>query len=106
MRHPRGFPFAGVLALPAVVFAQDRAPELAAPVLLEAGGAVIDTPTIGHAAPFVGDFDGDGVPDLLVGQFDGGLLRIYRNLGSAAAPALAAGVTFQDGRPEGTVPTG
>ena len=46
-------------------------PELAPPVRLEAAGAVIDTPTIGHAAPFVGDFDGDGVKDLLVGQGPG-----------------------------------
>ncbi len=36
------------------------------PVRLEAGGKVIDT-DIGRAAPFVGDFDGDGVNDLLVG---------------------------------------
>jgi hypothetical protein len=46
------------------------------------------------------------VRDLLVGQFDGGLLWIYRNEGTDALPRLAAGVKFQDGRPEGTVPTG
>ena len=27
---------------------------------------------IGHAAPLITDFDGDGVPDLLVGQFGEG----------------------------------
>ena len=80
--------------------------ELLPPVRLEAGGAPIDTPAIGHAAPFVGDFDGDGVQDLLVGQFDGGLLWIHRNEGTNGAPKLAAGVKFQDGRKEGTVPTG
>ena len=37
--------------------------ELAAPGRLEAGGKPIDT-DVGHAAPFVGDFDGDGVHDL------------------------------------------
>jgi hypothetical protein len=41
--------------------------ELAPPVRLEAAGQVIDT-EIGHAAPFVTDFDGDGVQDLLVGD--------------------------------------
>lgn len=47
--------------------------ELAAPVRIEAAGKPIDTDT-GHAAPFVGDFDGDGVRDLLVGQFGDGIL--------------------------------
>jgi hypothetical protein len=44
--------------------------------------------------------------DLLVGQFEGGLLSIYKNAGTANAPRLLAGVKFQDGRKEGTVPTG
>jgi hypothetical protein len=90
------------LAVPA-----GRAPsrKLAAPVRLEAGGKPIDT-QIGHAAPFVGDFDGDGIQDLLVGQFGDGILRIYRNQGTNAKPRLAAGVKFKDGRKEGTVPTG
>ena len=42
--------------------------EFAPPVRVEAAGKPIDT-EVGHAAPFVGDFDGDGVDDLLVGQF-------------------------------------
>src|SRR5436305_11680393 len=85
--------------------AGDQSSELLPPVRLEAAGKPIDT-AIGHAAPFVADFDGDGVPDLLVGQFGGGLLKIYRNVGTAAAPKLAAGVTFQAGGKDGTVPTG
>ncbi|MBL8840049.1 MAG: hypothetical protein JNL90_00790 [Planctomycetes bacterium] len=80
--------------------------ELLPPVRLEANGQPIDAVEIGHAAPFFGDFDDDGVPDLLVGQFLGGRLLVYKNLGTATAPKLAAGVTFQDGRVEGTVPTG
>ena len=40
--------------------------ELAKPVRLEAAGKPIDT-EIGHAAPFVCDFDGDALKDLLVG---------------------------------------
>ena len=53
-------------------------PELQPPIRLEAAGKAIDT-DIGHAAPFVCDFDEDGVKDLLVGQFGEGLLWIYRN---------------------------
>jgi len=79
--------------------------ELAAPVRLEAAGQVIDTET-GHAAPFVCYFDGDRVQDLLVGQFGGGQLWIYRNEGSNAEPKLAAGVKFKEGREDGTVPHG
>jgi hypothetical protein len=90
----------GLVAPPA-----DPAKELAPPVRLEAGGKPIDT-AVGHAAPFVADFDGDGVRDLLVGQFGDGLLWIYRNAGTNAQPRLAAGVKFKDGKADGRVPTG
>ncbi len=79
--------------------------ELASPVRLEAAGKPIDT-DIGHAAPFVCDFDGDGVKDLLVGQFGDGILWIYRNEGTNAEPKLAAGVKFKDGKEDGRVPSG
>jgi len=82
------------------------APDLSPPVRLEAAGQVIESGKVGHAAPFVGDFDGDGKPDLLVGQFDGGLLRVYRNEGTAAAPKLAAGQDFKAGAELGVVPAG
>ena len=93
---------AGQSVLPA---AKAKSNALDAPVRLEADGRLIDT-EIGHAAPFVGDFDRDGVDDLLVGQFGGGILWIYRNVGTNAAPKLAPGFKFLDGRKEGTVPTG
>ena len=79
--------------------------ELAEPVRLEAAGKPIDT-EIGHAAPFVCDFDGDGLKDLLVGQFGEGLLRIYRNEGTNSEPELAAGVKFKEGKENGRVPSG
>ena len=84
---------------------QDSSKELAPPVRIESGGKPIDT-EIGHAAPFVGDFDGDGRDDLLVGQFGGGILWIYPNVGTNAEPVFAGGFQFQDGEPHGTVPTG
>jgi hypothetical protein len=82
-----------------------RSAELLPPVRLEAAGKPIDT-AVGHAAPFVGDFDGDGIPDLLVGQFGDGQLWVYRNEGTAAAPKLAAGTLFKGGKEDGRVPTG
>jgi hypothetical protein len=80
-------------------------PELEPPIRLEAAGKPIDT-EVGHAAPFVCDFDGDGVKDLLVGQFGSGILWIYRNEGTNSQPKLAAGVKFKDGNEDGRVPSG
>ena len=79
--------------------------ELAEPVRLQAAGEPIDT-KIGHAAPFVCDFDGDGLKDLLVGQFGDGLLWIYHNEGTNSEPKLAAGVKFKEGKEDGRVPSG
>src|SRR5437870_12994140 len=79
--------------------------ELAPPVRVEAAGKPIDT-EVGHAAPFVCDFDGDGVKDLLVGQFGDGILWFYKNVGTNAQPKFAAGVKFKDGGKDGRVPTG
>ncbi|MFH2000804.1 MAG: hypothetical protein ABIK28_14075 [Planctomycetota bacterium] len=75
------------------------------PVRVEAAGSPIDT-DVGHAAPFVADFNDDGVQDLLVGQFGGGLLRFYCNEGTHRDPKLAAGVKFMAGDKDGCVPSG
>ena len=85
--------------------ASEPAGDLADPIRIEASGKPIDT-EIGHAAPSMGDFDGDGKNDLLVGQFGQGILWIYRNTGTSTEPELAPGVRFKDGREDGRVPTG
>ena len=76
-----------VMLVSTVAFAQ--APKLAEPYRLKlADGSVLDTGGIGHAAPFYADFDGDNVPDLLVGEFKDGALRIYRNHGTKQEPVF------------------
>jgi hypothetical protein len=59
--------------------------ELEPPFLATAAGKVIEV-EIGHAAPTFVDYDGDGLKDLLVGQFGNGRLRIYKNVGTPTAP--------------------
>jgi hypothetical protein len=80
--------------------------ELAAPFKLTIAREPLDVGGVGYAAPFVGDFDGDGTGDLLVGQFAEGKLRIYPNLGTDADPKFEGFTWFMDDRPEGRVPTG
>jgi len=82
------------------------APDLAPPVQVTAKDKPLDIERSGHAAPFVGDFDGDGKPDLLVGQFSGGKLRIYRNVGTAKAPKFGDFEWFKASDALGTIPAG
>ena len=95
---------AALMALPMAV-AGDAATELAEPVRLLAGDKPIDV-EVGHAAPFLVDFDGDGTRDLLVGQFGGGKLRVFRNLGTNEDARYDQFEWFQAGDAEGKVPGG
>ena len=56
------------------------------PVRLKADGKVIDTgATIGHSSPCIEDIDGDGLNDLIVGDFSG-KFHIYKNIGQRNTP--------------------
>ncbi len=69
--------------------AQDAGSGFDKPVRLEADAKVIDHgPAWGHCGPTVADVDGDGLPDLVVGDFRG-RFRFYRNTGTRKAPKLA-----------------
>jgi hypothetical protein len=67
------------------------------PIRLKADGKIIDSgPDWGHCGPCIEDLDGDGLDDLIVGDF-GGKFRYYRNVGTAEAPEYAAGELIQAG---------
>jgi len=70
--------------------------ELAEPFIVKAGGQPIKV-DVGHAAPILADFDGDNLPDLLVGQFGQGRLRIYKNIGTRTEPKFDKFEWFQAG---------
>lgn len=70
--------------------------EFEKPVRLSAGGVPIRVESPGYAAPCWADVDGDGVKDLLVGQFRGGKILYCKNLGGGE---LAKGEWLQaDGK--------
>lgn len=78
---------------------------LAPPVLLEADGKpLVDGGSFGDI--FLGDIDGDGRPDLLVGSGPHGRLLVYRNVGTRAAPRLAGPQWFDEQVPTGRTPAG
>ncbi len=62
------------------------------PVRLEADGVAVRVESPGYAAPCWADVDGDGKKDLLVGQFNKGKIRLFKNLGEGK---LAAGVWLE-----------
>jgi hypothetical protein len=58
-------------------------------------------------SPFVGDFDGDGRQDLLLGaRGREGRLLVYRNVGATTVPRLSGPQWFDDIVPTGRVPNG
>jgi hypothetical protein len=72
------------------------AADFGAPVRLTANGVPIRVEAPGYAAPCWADVDGDGKKDLLVGQFNQGKIKVYRNLGNGK---FAEGVWLQaDGK--------
>jgi hypothetical protein len=57
------------------------AAEFEPPVRLKAGDAAIRVESPGYAAPCWTDIDGDGKKELLVGQFNGGKIQVFKHFG-------------------------
>ena len=86
--------------------------------LASPGGDLLETPfrvsdssgfidvDVGHAAPWMVDFDGDGLADLLVGQFGEGKLRVYKNFGTAKDPKFQGYTWFKAGEQDASIPSG
>jgi hypothetical protein len=72
----------------------DANPILDTGVRLMAGASVLSVTY--RATPYVYDWDGDGLKDLLCGNGDG-YVYFFRNIGTAQAPAYAAGTRIQAG---------
>ena len=85
--------------------AMAQGPNLAEPYpLVLADGSNLDVQGIGHSAPVYADFDGDEVPDLIVGEFKSGACRIFKNYGSARDPVFKDFKFMEAGGTQATVP--
>ncbi len=50
------------------------------PRQIKGGDKLIEVESPGYASPGLADFTGDGVPDLLVGQFRDGKIGLYKGI--------------------------
>lgn len=71
-----------------LLLAAPQGPQFEPPVRLQAGNAFVQVEAPGYAYPCWHDVDKDGKKDLVVGQFAGGKMKVYKGQG---ASKLAAG---------------
>ena len=76
-----------------------------APQKLKAADKVVEVEQPGYASPCVADIDGDGVPDLLVGQFNDGKIAVHKGTrGTDGKLSFGAHSWLQAGGADAVVP--
>ena len=63
------------------LLAAPQGPQFEAPVRVKGGESEVRVEAPGFAAPCLHDVDRDGKPDLVVGQFRGGKMKVYPGQG-------------------------
>jgi len=92
---------AHIVSLVVLSIGASGAAEFEKPVRLKGGDAFARVDAPGFASPCWADVDGDGAKDLLVGQFAGGKIRVYKGDGKGA---LAAGEWLKAGGQVAEIP--
>ena len=82
-----------------------RPHDVGEPVALLSDGRPIELP-YGSLFPFVGDLDGDGRDELLLGTPDSGRLKVFPILGSHGRRVLGVPFWFDEKMPDGRIPKG
>ncbi len=93
-----------------LVAATDKGPSsrqhgVGEPVEVWSTGRPIDLP-YSSLFPFVGDLDGDGRNELLLGTPDAGRLKVFSSVGNNARLVLGGPYWFDEKVPDGRIPKG
>ncbi|MEM7311915.1 MAG: hypothetical protein AAF497_02065 [Planctomycetota bacterium] len=92
-------------AVPNLELAEPSEFEFEAPVRLMVGDQPIAVEAPGYAAPTMADVDGDGVDDLVVGQFNSGKMSYFKNVaGKDQSPQFAKADWIKTGDSPAEVP--
>ena len=94
---------AAVLMMAAAPIAAET-PRFMGPEQILDAGVPIDVDYYG--APLMFDWDRDGAKDLIIGQFTGGYIRYYRNIGPDYAPEFSGFEYFYADGTQITLPSG
>jgi hypothetical protein len=79
--------FVTMILLAGINLALAETPRFIGPISVRDGNTPITVSNYG--VPVMGDLDGDGVQDLVVGQLLLGNIRFYRNVGSNLSPQFS-----------------